>query len=117
MTEKINKLKTKTTDDHSFDHSRTFEFDKIPRTSLLLKPVQMTREGYPKPDQNDFSATHAEYDPVSDKSPLFALNCEIIYDDNGEIEVAWVALTNEHLEVFQEIFVKPDESYLNVIKK
>ena len=120
VTDKISKLKTtnETAAAAAFDHSRSYEFDRMPRTSFLLKPAQMAREGYAKPGQHAFTATQPAYEPVTDKSPLFALNCELVHDDeSGEIELAWIVLVNEHLEVFQEIFVKPDPSYLNIIER
>jgi len=95
----------------------SFEKDKLPRTSLVLRPQQMITEGYPKPDEENYVPTHEDYDPVSDRSPLFSLHCEIVYNQTGEIEIAWVVLVNEYLEVFQEIFVKPDESYMDILKK
>lgn len=93
------------------------EMDALSRTSLLLTPAQMTRENYPRPDQEGYLATHDQYEPVTDKSPLFAIHCDIEYDDNGDIELAWIVIVNEHLEIFHEIFVKPDESYFDIIRQ
>ena len=115
VAEKMTKLQCKV--DEKFDFSRSFELDKVPRTSILLRPLQMSREKYPRPEQNGYTAIHDDYKPVTDRSPLFALHCEIEYDEKGEIEVAWIVIVNEHLEIFQEIFVKPDESYLGIIKQ
>lgn len=115
VADKITQLKSQI--DDKFDYSRSFELDKFPRTSLLLRPLQMAREKYPRPNQNGYVATHTQYEPVTDKSPLFALHAEVEYDDKGEIELAWIVIVDEHLQVFQEIFVKPYPSYLDLIRK
>lgn len=90
------------------------ELDKIPRTSLLLNPVQMIRENYPLPFDTtsgvtvpDYVHSKDEYEPVSDQSPLFALDCEMCFNEDGEAELVWFALVDESLRVLYETFVKP----------
>lgn len=93
------------------------KMERLPRTSLLLRPAQMIREGYPQPDELGYVSTKSDYDKVTDQSPMFSLRCEFAYDQNGDIEIAWVILVSEDLEVFQEIFVKSDQSYLDLLRK
>lgn len=91
--------------------------DRLPRTSFLLRPRQMIREGYPQPGQHSgYVPTNESYEPVSDSSPLFSLHCELVYDQAGNIEIVWVVIVDEYLKVSQEIFVRPNETYVELIK-
>lgn len=90
------------------------DLDKIPRTSLLLNPVQMIRENYPLPFDttsidrfSDYVNSKDEYEPVTDRSPLYALDCEMCFNEDGEMELVWFAMVDESLQVIYETFVKP----------
>lgn len=77
----------------------------------------MTREGYPQPDDKNYMVTNDQYDVVTERSPLYSFHVEIEYNEGGEIEIAWLVLVNEALDVIQEIFVKPNEAVLELFKK
>lgn len=96
------------------ESSSSSDLDKIPRTSLLLNAVQMLRENYPLPFDTtsltttcEYVPTRDEYEPVSDHSPLFALDCEMCFNEDGEMELVWFAMVDETLQVVYETFVKP----------
>lgn len=96
------------------DVSSSAELDKISRTSLLLNPVQLIRENYPLPFDTtsedrfaDYVNSKDEYEPVSDRSPLYALDCEMCFNEDGEAELVWFAMVDEGLQVVYETFVKP----------
>lgn len=108
-------LKSKSTENSiSASSSSSSELDKIPRTSLLLNPVQLIRESYPLPFDTtstdrfaDYVNSKDDYEPVSDRSPMFALDCEMCYNVDGEMELVWFAMVDEGLQVVYETFVKP----------
>lgn len=77
----------------------------------------MAREKFPQPDELGYVPTKENYEAVTDRSPLFALNYQFAYDEKGDIDIAWIVLVNEYMDVFQEIFVKPDQSYLDLLQK
>lgn len=108
------KLKSKTaeTTEEAKEVSSS-DLDKIPRTSLLLNAVQMIRENYPLPFDTTttsnacYVSSKDEYEPVSDKSPMFALDCEMCFNEDGEMELVWFAMVDEALQVVYETLVKP----------
>ena len=102
----------------------TSELDKVPRTTLLLNVVQMLREDYPLPfDESnstrikDYVFTNAKYDQVTNKSPLFSIDCEMVFNIDGEMEVVWLAVVNESLECVYESYVKPRKKVHNYLTK
>jgi RNA exonuclease 1 len=100
----------------------TSELDKIPRISLLLNASQMLREDYPIPfDESkthgfaDFVYTKEHYEPVSNQSPLYSMDCEMVYNESGDMEIVWLAIVNENLECVYEAFVKPQKKIINYL--
>lgn len=88
--------------------------DKIPRTSLLMSVAQMLREDYPLPFDNsgthdckDYVLTKEKYAKVTDKSPLYSIDCEMCYNEDGEMEIVWIAIVDENLQCIYESYVKP----------
>jgi hypothetical protein len=120
LTEKIIRINWNIINNPKSTNKFTFNspiMNRVPRTSLLLRPAQMTREGYPQPDDKNYTATSDQYDVVTERSPLYSFHVEIEYNEDGEIEIAWLVLVNEALDVIQEIFVKPNEAVLELFKK
>jgi hypothetical protein len=102
--------------------SNTSALDKIARTSLLLNAVQMVREDYPLPFDTtcaeklaDYVHTKDEYEPVTSASPLFAIDCEMCYNEDGQMEIVWLAMVNEGLECVYETFVRPEKRIRNYL--
>lgn len=92
----------------------TSDLDKISRKSLLLNAVQMIREDYPLPFdvsyENrlcDYVYTKDHYEPVTNASPLYSIDCEMCYNQDGEMEIVWFSMVNENFECVYETFVKP----------
>ena len=98
--------------------------DKIPRTSLLMSPIQMIREDYPMPfdesgahSYDEYIYTSDVYEPVNDQSPLFSIDCEMCYNQDGDMETVWIAMVNENLECVYETFIKPKKKIYNYLTK
>ena len=97
--------------------------NQLSKISLLLSVEQMLKEDFPLPfdhtrDFKGFSYSKPIYSPVNDSSPLFAIDCEMCYNIDGEMEVVWIAIVNENLECVYETLVKPYkkiQSYLTHI--
>lgn len=94
------------------------------RLHLLLSPIQMVMENFPLP-QGVFQCANTEgynltkdiYSPVTAKSPMFALDCEMCRVVSGRMEVARVALVNEELETVYCSLVKPREKIIDYVTK
>lgn len=94
--------------------------DAFSRTKLLLSALQMADEGYPLPVSGDLSyrysdykLTKDEYAPVTSKSPMFGMDCEMCMTTLGVSEVTRVSVVNEKYESVYETFVKPDNKITN----
>ncbi|KAL3876811.1 hypothetical protein ACJMK2_034605 [Sinanodonta woodiana] len=89
------------------------ETDVFPRTSLLLNTAQMVHEGYPMPvmdhlgKYDGFVFSTDYYAPVSIRSPLLAVDCEMCLTVIGKHEVTRVSIANEYLETVYDTLVKP----------
>lgn len=79
---------------------------KAKKTELLLSLEQMKVENFPLPDDESHHPTLDHYDPVTDDSPLFGLDCEMCRTTTGELEVTRITLVNEQEEVVIETFVR-----------
>lgn len=75
------------------------------RTRLLLSLNQMMIHNYPLPTNKrqftmeGFRFTQSHYLPVTDESPMFALDCEMCYTSIGKNELTRVSVINEQLDV------------------
>ncbi|XP_026730717.1 RNA exonuclease 5 [Trichoplusia ni] len=94
------------------DNSYTNE-DKFPRTQLVLSAWQLIEENYPVPLKgklsdaySDYVLTKHEYAPVTAKSPMFGIDCEMCLTNAGS-ELTRVSVVNEKHEVVYESLVKP----------
>lgn len=87
--------------------------DSFPRTQLICSAWQLVEESYPVPLKgklkdaySDYVFSKDEYQPVTDKSPLYALDCEMCLTNAGS-ELTRVSVVDEKHEVVYESFVKP----------
>jgi DNA polymerase III epsilon subunit-like protein len=77
------------------------------KMELMLSWEQMRSENFPLPDDEDqFQSSLDHYDPVTNDSPMFSLDCEMCRTTTGDLEVTRVTLVNEKEEVLIETFVK-----------
>lgn len=87
--------------------------DKFPRTQLILSAWQLIEENYPVPligklkeAYSDYVMTKDKYNPVTAKSPMFGLDCEMCITNAGS-ELTRVSVVNEKYETVYESLVKP----------
>lgn len=52
--------------------------------------------------------TKTVYRPVTESSPMFALDCEMCKTENGRLDVARISLVDEQLNVLLDELVQPD---------
>ncbi|XP_060656765.1 uncharacterized protein LOC132791737 isoform X1 [Drosophila nasuta] len=88
--------------------------DKFPRTKLLLSALQMVDEGYPIPLQGELQArfksyvfTKKSYAPVTDRSPMFGVDCEMCRTVTGANELTRISIVDEKYETVYETLVRP----------
>lgn len=102
--------KTSNTDKIMFDpKSKLSECTKakegICRTHLLMSLHQMMIHNYPLPTNkrkftlDGFRFTKSHYLPVTDESPMYAVDCEMCYTSIGRNELTRVSIINEQLDV------------------
>ncbi|XP_050352028.1 RNA exonuclease 5 [Nymphalis io] len=87
--------------------------EKFPRTQLILSAWQLIEENYPVPLKGklknayvDYVMSKNEYKPVTAKSPMFGIDCEMCLTDAGS-ELTRVSVVNEKHETVYESLVKP----------
>lgn len=123
VVEKYRKLfQTKKSNSGQSARLATSELDKIPRTSIMLSVHQMTLEDYPLPFDNSTLHNYTEYvfskdayEPVTNQSPLYSIDCEMCYNVDGEMETVWLAMVNENMECIYETFIKPRKKINNYL--
>ncbi|KAH8418279.1 hypothetical protein KR222_011546, partial [Zaprionus bogoriensis] len=88
--------------------------DKFPRTKLLLSALQMVDEGYPIPLQGELHArfksyvfTKQSYAPVTDRSPMFGVDCEMCRTVTGANELTRISIVDEKYCTVYETLVRP----------
>lgn len=96
--------------------------ETFPRTRLLLSPLQMMIEGYPMPLKGEYEYKHRDYKltrdcykPVTSKSPMFGLDCEMCKTVAGENELSRVSIVNENYESIYETLVRPDNRIVDYL--
>ena len=84
----------------------------------------MLREDYPLPFDEathvrtqDYVFTNENYVECTNQSPMYSIDCEMCFNIDGEMEVVWLAVVNEHLECVYESFVKPAKKITNYLTK
>lgn len=91
------------------------------RTRLLMSLNQMMIHNYPLPTNkrqftmDGFRFTKNHYLPVTDNSPMYAIDCEMCYTSIGRNELTRVSIVNEQLEVIYESLVKPTNKITNYL--
>lgn len=102
-------------------HPALHQDDAFSRTSLLLSTSQLMQEKFPLPVQYsnvrtmNFKFTKEDYAPVDDKSPMFALDCEMCLTVTRQLELTRVSIVNEKLETIYDTFVKPFNRIINYL--
>ncbi|XP_068141885.1 uncharacterized protein Rexo5 isoform X1 [Drosophila tropicalis] len=88
--------------------------DKFPRTKLLLSALQMVDEGYPIPLQGELHTrfrsyvfTKKLYAPVTDKSPMYGVDCEMCRTVAGVNELTRISIVDEEYRTVYETLVRP----------
>lgn len=97
---------------------------KISKLHLLLSPIQLAMEHYPLP-QSVFEQSKSEgycftkdsYAPVSENSPMFAVDCEMCRTVTGRQEVTRIAIINENLETVYHTLVKPKDEIIDYVTR
>ncbi|KAH8297695.1 hypothetical protein KR054_005822 [Drosophila jambulina] len=89
--------------------------DKFPRTKLLLSALQMVDEGYPIPLSGElhsrfrnFKFTKKSYEPVTNRSPMFGVDCEMCRTVAGLNELTRISIVDEQYQTVYETLVMPD---------
>lgn len=106
----------------SEDSKELHEGETFPRTRLLLSPLQMMIEGYPMPLSGEFAERYRdfrlsckEYKPVTSKSPMFGLDCEMCRTAKAENELTRVSIVDENYQSVYETLVRPDNQITNYL--
>ncbi|XP_057372775.1 uncharacterized protein LOC130693613 [Daphnia carinata] len=82
------------------------------KTQLMLSALQLITGHYPFPGHGrpqEFRFTKDKYEPVTDNSPMFAIDCEWCLCVDGSIGLARVAIANEKLQPVYHAYVLPDK--------
>lgn len=84
---------------------------------LLLSMRQLIREGYPLPIKGSpiMKTTKSNYKPVTEKSPLFSLDCEMCKTINGDLDVTRISLIDEQMNLLLDEYVKPELKIINYL--
>lgn len=88
------------------------------KSDLLLSPIQMMTNGYPLPNDKvfeDFKNTKIVYDPVTNDSPLYALDCEMVQTMNNPRALARIAIVDENFKTIYDTFVIPPTKITNYL--
>ncbi|TMW51869.1 hypothetical protein DOY81_003065 [Sarcophaga bullata] len=96
--------------------------DKFPRTKLLLSALQMVDEGYPMPLRGELNKQFAsyimtkdKYAPVTNRSPLFGIDCEMCRTVKGVNELTRISIVNENCETVYETLVRPTNKIVDYL--
>lgn len=96
--------------------------DKFPRTKLLLSALQMVDDGYPMPLRGELNKqfanyvmTKKKYAPVTNRSPLFGLDCEMCRTSKGINELTRISIVNESCETVYETLVRPTNKIVDYL--
>ncbi|XP_068618475.1 RNA exonuclease 5 [Battus philenor] len=97
--------------------------DAYPRTQLIMSAWQLIEENYPLPLKGKLQHTYADYvmtkdkySPVTAKSPMFGLDCEMCLTNAGS-ELTRVSIVNEkHVSIY-EALVKPYNDITDYLTK
>lgn len=111
-----------TNGENEYDEADLPPGDKFPRTQLLLSPIQMINEDYPLPltgslkhRYSGYVTTNDHYAPVSPKSPMFGLDCEMCKTSIGASELTRVSIIDEEGNEFYETLVRPENKIVDYL--
>lgn len=88
---------------------------KVPKTALLLSPLQMIVENYPMPTEEHIRVLRSKYNPVNDSSPMFAMDCEMCITDRSELTK--ISIVDEELRIVYNELVKPENPITNYLTR
>ncbi|KAK3797202.1 hypothetical protein RRG08_030429 [Elysia crispata] len=97
--------------------------ERFSRKCLLLSTYQMMQEGYPLPIKTKghiyrkFVFSKNKYDEVTEKSPLFALDCEMCFTSIRRNELTRVSIVTEDGQVIYDELVKPKNKILDYLTR
>lgn len=83
----------------------------------------MIREDYPLPFDDSlhcldgYCYSKDTYEAVSETSPIYAIDCEMCFNVDGEMEVIWLGVVNEQLDCVYESYVKPSKPVSNYLTR
>uniref|UniRef100_A0A224YYE2 RNA exonuclease 1 n=1 Tax=Rhipicephalus zambeziensis TaxID=60191 RepID=A0A224YYE2_9ACAR len=109
------RLPTRDVSPSEYEDLLSFE---VPRTFLLLSPVQMLTEGYPLIRANntqDYVYTKKFYTPVNHNSRMFGLDCEMCLTTAKVNELTRVTMVDEDEKVLLDELVKPRNKIINYL--
>ncbi|XP_015781521.1 RNA exonuclease 1 [Tetranychus urticae] len=88
-------------------NSKSKKFTKL---DLLLSPGQMLEECYqfPKPLSDIRHTIRKRYLPVTENSPLFAIDCEMCLAEGNESVLTRVSIVDENYNLVLDTLVKPE---------
>jgi len=124
-----NEVSTKVSGEVSKEQDGTQEVIKVKaieetrgcsRMQLLLSAPQLISEHYPVPGidlYKNFQLTNTEYQPVTDKSPMYSIDCEWCQCIGGAKGLARVAVVDEDLKEVYHTFVKPKLPIVDYLTK
>lgn len=105
------------------------EMHPVPlKLRLLMNLAQFVEEGYPVPFRRgpdmqvdpkfaDYVMTSDVYDPVTDESPLFSVDCEMCITSAGKSELTRVCVVDSNLQVVYHSLVLPRNPIVNYLTK
>ncbi|CAI4225002.1 unnamed protein product [Auanema sp. JU1783] len=97
--------------------SKQLESDqKTLKEQLLLTTTDMVDNNYPFPDER-IVATKDKYAPVTENSPMFALDCEMCFTTAQRHELTRISLIREDGQVMIDTLVKPENEITNYLTR
>jgi len=95
------------------------------RTRLLLTLDQMVHSGYPVPFKGEshnksyegYVGTSERYEPVTETSPMFSIDCEMVQTAKCVHELAKICVMDSDFKVLFTSYVKPDQPVTNYLTK
>lgn len=90
---------------------------KVAKTDLLLSPIQMMAERFPSPSEINMNIIGTSYEPVTDDSPVFAVDCEMCLTVGNVSELTRISIIDEEMKVVYNELVKPDAQIVDYLTR